>query len=739
MQRAGEIRVLHVDDDPKLASRTATNLEHEDERIAVETATSAAEGLEALGAEEFDCVVSEYDLAGRDGIEFLEAVRDRDPTLPFILATADGDEAIASDAISAGVTDYLREGAGTDRSSMLAARIETAVDQRRTRAALEETRRQRAALFESFPEPTVAIETTDKGPRIRAVNAAFEATFGIDEEEALGASVNELIVPEGSRSEARRIDEQARTGAPVDREVRRRTADGPRDFLLRSIPVGGDLDYYGVYEDITERKERERELEALFENALAAIAYTAFEDGEPIVRDVNDAFERTFGVTEDEAVGASLDALVVPDGKESEASAINQQARAGEQFEEEVRRETPDGTREFLLRSVPVDSETGGTRAYAVYQDVTAQREYERKLTALHEVAADLETETSIEAICERTVAASREILAFDLSGIDMAEDGYLRKVALSRDVPPSETTTMSVDEGIAGRTFRTGESLVVDDLADCEDARPQGPYRSALSIPIGDHGVFQAVSADRGAFSAVDRELADLLVSHTESALDRLERERELERTNERLDEFASVVSHDLRNPLQVATGRLELVREECDSESLDAVDRALERMGTLIDELLTLARQGETALAVEPVSLADIVAECWQAGERDHAETDVRTDRRIAADRNRLRQLLDNLFRNALEHGGEDVTVTVGDCPGGFYVADDGPGIPEDERDRVFEIGYTTTANGTGFGLSIAREIAELHGWEVTLAESESGGARFEFTGVEVIDEAR
>ncbi|PSQ16582.1 hypothetical protein BRD00_10515 [Halobacteriales archaeon QS_8_69_26] len=107
--------------------------------------------------------------------------------------------------------------------------------------------------------------------------------------------------------------------------------------------------------------------------------------------------------------------------------------------------------------------------------------------------------------------------------------------------------------------------------------------------------------------------------------------------------------------------------------------------------------------------------------------------------ADPGRLEHVFENLFRNAVEHGGDDVTVTVGALDGGFYVADDGPGIPEDRREEVFDVGTSTAADGTGFGPTIVRHIVETHGWRVRVAESEDGGARFEVTGVEVPTGAR
>jgi len=210
-------------------------------------------------------------------------------------------------------------------------------------------------------------------------------------------------------------------------------------------------------------------------------------------------------------------------------------------------------------------------------------------------------------------------------------------------------------------------------------------------------------------------------------------EQKRSLERQNQRLEKFTSVVSHDLRNPLNVADARLELARTECDSEHLDDARNALDRMETLIDDLLTLTREGERVDETDAVDLAETVDRCWRTVETADATLVVETDRTIRADRSRLQQLLGNLFRNAVEHAGETVTITVGDLDAGFYVADDGPGIPDDDREQVFDAGYSTEGDGTGLGLNIVQEIAEAHGWDVTATGSHGGGAQFEISGVE------
>ena len=209
---------------------------------------------------------------------------------------------------------------------------------------------------------------------------------------------------------------------------------------------------------------------------------------------------------------------------------------------------------------------------------------------------------------------------------------------------------------------------------------------------------------------------------------------ERRLERQNERLEEFASVVSHDLRNPLDVASGRLELAMDECDSDHLDAVADAHDRMTGLIDDLLTLARQGDDIRAVESVDFAPLVENCRETVETGDATIEVSIDRPIRADPGRLRQLVENLLRNAVEHAGDDVTITVGPLENGagFYVADDGPGIPPERREAVFETGHSTDPEGTGVGLRIVMQVAEAHGWTVRLTDASGGGARFEFSDV-------
>lgn len=262
-------------------------------------------------------------------------------------------------------------------------------------------------------------------------------------------------------------------------------------------------------------------------------------------------------------------------------------------------------------------------------------------------------------------------------------------------------------------------------------------------------------------------------LVINSRDVSDRKRRERRLTDRNERLDRFASIVSHDLRNPLSVVRGSMEMAKLKDDTEPLDRGERAVDRIDQLITELLTLAKQGQRVDDSTEFTLAEVVHDAWETTGTADANLDVRRNARVYADRSRLRQAFENLFRNAVEHGripepvGDDsspdanpnepvrkraatptVTLVVAATENGFLVADDGPGIDPDHRHEVFEPGFTTEAGGTGYGLDIVREVIDAHGWSIRVADGsdsvdradDASGARFLVrapTRTDVVDE--
>jgi len=388
-----------------------------------------------------------------------------------------------------------------------------------------------------------------------------------------------------------------------------------------------------------------------------------------------------------------------------------------------------------------------------------------RRLTRLNEATRRLMTAETHEEIARVGVDIVASLLEAPVTVIYAHDEARGALVPLAATDGAGETLStgpVDPDDGVAWSAFREGRTVReagpasdgdADGDADADD------YRTDLGTALGDHGAIRVRSSVRNAFDGDEIALVETIAANVEAAFTRADRERErrehhreLRRQNERLDRFASVVSHDLRNPLNVATVRTAMLAEECESDHVDHVEGALSRMGSIIEETLALARQGRSVEETERVRIDTLARESWAHVDTGDASLQIAADASLRADPDRLRRAFENLFRNAVEHGSTSnrpesgdavehestddpsgLTVRVGALDDGFYVADDGPGIPEDERERVLELGYSTADGGTGFGLAIVKEIVEAHGWEVAVAEGERGGARFEIRGVE------
>ncbi|MFB6176047.1 MAG: sensor histidine kinase [Halobaculum sp.] len=235
----------------------------------------------------------------------------------------------------------------------------------------------------------------------------------------------------------------------------------------------------------------------------------------------------------------------------------------------------------------------------------------------------------------------------------------------------------------------------------------------------------------------ALDDRDAAILVAR--DVTERRRQREQLRRQNQRLEEVVSIVSHDLRNPLNTAQGYLGMVRSERDDDRLETADRALDRMSEITEQILTFVAHEDADLSLELISVESVVDHCWELTETERATLAVAEEFSFRADRASLRHLFENLFRNAVDHCEGSVTVRVGQTDEGFYVADDGPGIPESERETVFESGHTSAEDGSGIGLAVVETVADAHGWDVSVCDSWAGGARFEFTGVEVVERER
>ncbi|WP_254823500.1 sensor histidine kinase [Haloglomus halophilum] len=383
----------------------------------------------------------------------------------------------------------------------------------------------------------------------------------------------------------------------------------------------------------------------------------------------------------------------------------------------------------------------------------------ERVLASLLDATRELMIAGDAEAICQVAVDAANDRLGYELVGAHLHPGAPLSERAAADDAPvglesvawtdalvdiigQSPPPTIEPGVGVAWESFEEGTLRVYDDLrtADAELMDPDTAFRSELHVPLGRHGLLIIGSAEVDEFDAEDIYFARILAANTTAALDNLasrraveRREQELARQNRRLEEFAGVISHDLRNPLAIAQASLQMALEDDGMDELERTRDALDRMESLVDGLLTLAREGRGVGDISAVDIVTIAERAWTTVDTGDARLETEPVPELQADPDRLQQLLENLFRNSVEHGADAtaaLTVTVGPLTAGagFYVADDGSGIPDAERESVFEHGVST-AGGTGLGLTIVRTIAEAHGWTVAATESDAGGARFEF----------
>ncbi|MFB6222641.1 MAG: PAS domain S-box protein [Haloarcula sp.] len=586
----------------------------------------------------------------------------------------------------------------------------------------------------------------DPEGRMTYVSPSVRRVLGYDAVELLGEEGYEYIHPDDREAVDDAIASlQVEPDKPQTVEARFRRVDGSWCWIEATMRNLLDNDIIeGILvngRDITARKEREQELarqkrllDALFEYVPIHL-FVRDEAGRHLWMSSGlvDDPERWIGRTDTEVeVGATQ--AFSEEAYADDRRVIDHDERI---INKEEYNEVLD--KWFLTSKVPWYDEDGaviGLLGYSV--DVTERKKREEQLKAIHNATRTLvKAETDAE-IAEITAEAAHDILDMSVNGIWLHDDAenVLKPIFLTDEATDliGDPPVFEPGGSLSWDVFQSGEVKLFDDVST-EPGRynPETPIRSEIILPVGAYGVMNIGSTETGSFTETDVSLAQILAANAEAALVRADRSREIARQNDRLEEFASVVSHDLQNPLSVAEGQLELARRDCDSEHLDAISRAHNRMEELITDLLSLAREGKRVGAMGSVNLADLIQTCWQNIETDGATLVVDTDVAIRADRGRLQQLLENLIRNAVEHGGKQTTVRVGELPNGFYIADDGPGISADKRDRVFESGYSTAEEGTGFGLPIVAEIAEAHGWEISVTDGAEGGARFEITSIE------
>ncbi len=703
------IRVLYATNEPEFGEVVKDALEANASQLSVHVVASTSEVLEQLDGA--DCLITEFTLAETDGVALLAAVRDQDPDFPVILYPDDGTFSMASRAISAGVSELFAQDPGDAQFEELAERIVELVGAYRTERDRED-QLQRLQL---------ALEGTSTGIwEYDIANDTITRHSGASD--LWGQSAHITRPADKMLADQVHPDDVERVRAELDRatesnysyhvEFRVRDADDGYRWVQSNgqhVPAEtGPGSLIGFVTDITARKERAQELEryeALIETLPIGYARTSL-DGEFLA--VNSTFVSLLDGTDEEQITQRRVEVFYRD-PDTRSNLIAKLKDTGRVVNEEVKVTTLDGREIWVSITARLLELEDEPYADAIVQDITARKNRNRELERY---------ETIIE-------ASGDAMYTLDADGcLTFVNDAFCELVDYPEEALVGEYVSMVMTE----EDIERGQDIITDLLASDEDhatwvmdlIRADGER-----VTVENHMAILPFEAEFRGTTGIHRDITE-----------QKQREAELKRQNERLDEFARVVSHDLRNPLNVAEGRLELARQAVDNEHLAAIGEAHDRMKALIDDLLMLAQEGGELDELRAVGLGELSERCWSTVEtnaatfRNHADTVVR------ADEPQLQQLLENLFANAVEHAGDGVTVTLGSLEDGFFVEDDGPGIPPAERERVLESGYSTAKGGTGFGLSIVKRIVDAHEWDITVTESEEGGARFEITGVTTVD---
>ena len=614
------------------------------------------------------------------------------------------------------------------------------------------------------------------------VNSAYEDIWGrdIDAAEEDPTDFLQGVHPD-DRELVVNVMERLSAGESTETEYRvNESEDFERWVWVRGSPIfdddGNVIRVAGFARDITELKRRQQDLadtrkrlETLYETAPDAIIAADADTGKLV--EANAAAEDLFGRPREELLSM----------RQPELHPAGEREAYGDLFESHVEQEGvstfsqfEDGSWMYAVRAdgeqVPIEisartTELGDRKVvYGILRDISDRKETQERFEALNRMAISLSAAESEAEACQVATQAAASALGKPYSVLWTATDDETLTVEEATGVGTAfvdaDEATLTHERGaVIWDAFEAGETEVIDEISPDELGTADIPIESVLLVPIGTHGILTVGADQPAAFDDVDEYLATLLAKHIANVLDRIEYEQaleeyqeELERSNENLQQFAYIASHDLQEPLRMVSSYVDLLAaeygDELDEEGEEYVDFAVDganRMREMINALLDYSRVETKANEFETVDVDDLLAETLKGLDlfvEEHGAT-VHTESMptVVADRNQLGQVFQNLIKNAIEHGGADddgapdgpvVAVTAEETSEAyrFAVSDDGDGIPTDKQDDIFDIFDSGRDGGTGIGLAVCERIVTRHDGTITVDSAADEGATFTFT---------
>ncbi|WP_137286047.1 PAS domain S-box protein [Halorussus salinisoli] len=631
-------------------------------------------------------------------------------------------------------------------------------DRKRREAELEASREKYRKLVETAPDAVFLVDA--ETGTIIDTNDAAEQLLGKSREEIVGMHQSELHPPEEAERYRRLFEEHVESGG-VTREdddyyvVRDDGREVPVEISAGVAEIGGRTINQAVFRDITGRKQYEETLAGLREvtrDLMAAQTKTEI---------CNVAVSTVRGILDLPVCGVHLldgdERVLRPVASTEEAEELFDGVPSFEEDEGLAWRVYASGTPELYDAvasqddvynpETPVETEMIlplGEHGVLTAGSTMDEEITEAKLDLAKILAAN--TEAALDrADREQTIERQRDQLQAELDEVfERIDDGFF---ALD------EKWQFTYVNEHAERLFDVDQADLFNGniwevLPEIQESEAYDAFHRAVETQNNvSHEEYVEAFGAWFEFHAYPSESG--LSVYVRDVSDRKRREQRLEEQNERLESFASMLAHELRNPLSIAQIYLQTA-ESGDESAFEQVADALDRMEDMIDILLVMTRGGDAAIDPELVSLREAASEAWADVAAEQGRLEVETDVQVEVEPHHLQHLLQNLLQNAVEHGSTSrhasdddavehddggLTVRIGTLEDGFYVADDGKGVPEADRERIFEAGYTTDDVGIGLGLTFIAQLAEIYDWECDLTESDEGGARFEFSNVDVV----
>lgn len=598
----------------------------------------------------------------------------------------------------------------------------------------------------------------------------------------------------GSEAELRRVGSKALYVDPQDREdliraLRRdgkiegkylqlRTSSGnERAARLTVTLTEEDGAYYldGIVQDVTDRLRRKERLERqndLFEKAQEIADVGAWEyDVEQENLTLTDHAYRVHGLSPTDTVSPNrIHELYCSADRPSAERAFRRAVEEGVPYDIEARITTEEGERRWIrTRGEPQhkdDAPDGPvTRVRGAVQDVTDRKERERtrrerqkKVEALYEATDRLLRAPSSEAVGEILCRLVQEALGYPGASVRLVQEGMLVPSYVTKPTFTfmPERPAFPVDgESAVAMAYRSGNPLVIDDLneVEAEASHDYGDLRSAIVVPMGDHGTLAVASPEPTAISEFDQRLIEILAVYGAAVLDRLGQERALQQAKEEAEEAARLksamlanMSHEIRTPLTSITGFAEVLVERLEGEPTvfaEKIQKGSRRLMNTLESVLHLSKleADATQLARDEVPLGEVAEDVVEilrprADEKALILTAETPDTPVTGRWNEdaLRRICRNLLENAIkftpEQGRVDVRVRTGENEAILEVDDTGIGMDPDGVDELFEAfkqeseGLGREFEGSGLGLSITKRLVEaLDGTIDVETEKEKG----------------